>query len=493
MSALLRQLHNLSYSRTGLAKSCGFILLMGFALAGITGTILAYFHPEPFFEKDLIRNIEHQYFAAKNSDLQTIPGQIQAATSMETQGQLFFPPTESWLPALEQSVIQPRPEPGKRFALGLWMQGEGNVEEAVALFHRENADYPHPLVRDWELRTLIKTGNIPRIHELRQLPGYADQANGLFMMRLGITNGDWSMIIRNFWDAQYRRLPKDQLFLALISGAIWTLLILSLFPHFRTVYIPLSLLALTLGWISTWPTIWSDIWMNQQFGLKQGNDFLSSLLYFLVSVGLREEVCKLLLFTPFLFRVIKPGRDLEALLFGALVGLGFAIEENINYFNSYQGSGVVVIRFVSANLLHLSLTAVTSLALTRAIRDPGKWIADSVQVLAIAIGLHGFYNTLFTHPVPGLGDMSYFSGAVLAGCSYLLFREVQTLAPMRGFKISRTAIFCWGFCLLLNLELLGAVAFLPFTQAVYLTGQAALSVVFTGYVFLHQIQEPLTD
>ncbi|MGA0369083.1 MAG: hypothetical protein ACO3N7_06500, partial [Kiritimatiellia bacterium] len=104
---------------------------------------------------------------------------------------------------------------------------------------------------------------------------------------------------------------------------------------------------------------------------------------------------------------------------------------------------------------------------------------------------HGLYNTLLSFPVPGLGDLSYFSGTALAGCAWLFFREVHELSTGRGLRISRTALFCWGFCFLFNLELLTAVAWYPFSEALYLCGQAALSAVFIGYIFVHQIREPL--
>ena len=328
---------------------------------------------------------------------------------------------------------------------------------------------------------------------LRKNPAYQEELQGVHLFHMGVITQDWGMIFRWFWLAQYENLLGGVLFLVLVAGAIWTVLILSLFPRpFLKPYILLIPCAITLGWISTWPTIWSSIWMENRFDIQEGNDFVSSLLFYLVSVGFREELCKLLLFTPFLFRVLKNGRDLEALIFGALVGLGFAIEENMSYFSNYQGSGVAVSRFVSANLLHLSLTGVTALALTRAVRDPGRWMADAITTLAMCIGLHGLYNTLLSQPVPGLGELSYFAGAVLAGCSFLFFREIEGLTTLRGLKISRSALFCWGFCLLFNLELLSASVMLPFDSALFLTGNAALSAVLTAYIFLHQIREPLS-
>ena len=248
--------------------------------------------------------------------------------------------------------------------------------------------------------------------------------------------------------------------------------------------------ALCLGWMSTWPTIFSGIWLDTQFNLSEGDNFLVGLAYFLVSVGLREEVLKLLLYTPFLIWAVKQRRDGEALILGALVGLGFAIEENLGYFDP-MSSGVMVSRFISANILHFTLTGVTALALTRAVREPAKWGMDSLQLLGAAIGLHAIYNTLLTHPVPGLGDMSYFHGTALVGCCYLFMREAATLFPIRRRTLSLTATFCWGFCVLSSLELIHASAHFPFREALSMAGGSAIASILSGYVFLYFTREPL--
>ncbi|MEX2606155.1 MAG: PrsW family glutamic-type intramembrane protease [Kiritimatiellia bacterium] len=285
--------------------------------------------------------------------------------------------------------------------------------------------------------------------------------------------------------------------LSLFAGLIWTGLLFSLFPGHGSVRMQVRVIiiaagAVVLGGISTVPTAVSMDWLDTRFALNEGNDFMSAFLYHLFSVGLREELCKLLLFTPLLILVLRKNRDLEALVLGALVGLGFALEENISYFIRYQHSGVAVSRFVSANFLHFTLTGVTALALTRALRDPKTWWMDSLQNLIYAISLHAVYNALLSQPVPGLGDMSYFSGAALAGCAYLFFREVHTLSPLPKGGLSRTALFCWGFCLLCLLELLLATLTLPFDLALYIIGQSALAGVFTGYIFVHQVRESLS-
>jgi len=388
-------------------------------------------------------------------------------------------------------VNQEPPPPGARFALGLWQTREGKTGEALDLFHAENAEYPHEDVRLEELYTAAEAGDIATIRSLEQDPAYRELMDAGFRVHLGVEMDDWGLILRNILPAEYGNLWMPPLMLSLVAGAIWGLLVLSLLPARPTLAQGfLGAAAFSLGWMSTWPTILSGMWMDLTFRLNEGTDFFSALYYYVVSVGLREEVSKLLLFTPLLLRTARRGRDLEALLFGALVGLGFAIEENISYVAT-GFDGVAVSRFVSANLLHLTLTGATALALNRAVRNPRHWGAEAGVVLLMAIGLHGLYNTLLSEPVPGLGDMSYFSGSALAGCAFLFFRDLTELAPLRRRSFTRTALFCWGFCLLFSLELGWAAAHVPFDAALYATGQAALAGVFTGYIFVYCVREPL--
>lgn len=402
---------------------------------------------------------------------------------------------KKWTDVLEQGeevlTEDVKEAPGVSFGLGLHMLRMGRVGEALELLDRENQLHPDPFVRRVLLLTVLESENPAFVERWFSHPDYETEARGSFRFDLGRRRGDWGMMLRNFWLMEAQRIRLDALLMTLIAGLVWSAMLLGLYsgPNRRTL-LCLAPLAFILGWISTWPTIFSGIWLDTRFNLSEGDTFLVGLAYFLVSVGLREEVLKLLLYTPFLIWTLRNWRDGEALILGALVGLGFAIEENLGYFDPVS-SGVMVSRFISANILHFTLTGATALALTRAVRDPGKWGMDSVQTLGMAIGLHAIYNTLLTHPIPGLGDMSYFHGTALVGCCYLFFRESVTLFPVRNRTLTLSAVFCWGFCLLFSFELIHASAHFPFWMALSVTGGSAIASVLSGYVFLHLLREPL--
>lgn len=491
MHPVARLLNELSWSARGLRISCAVLLGAGLLSAAALGGLGRWLLPDLEAEPDPIHRLYGLYLY--RTDFHYI---LQQPEPLPPEGwdvpSVFTEPSARWLPRLRAAADAPSPPRGVRFALGLWRMHLGDSDRAISRLHAENADFPHPLVRRTELDAALRAGRYDYLDALREEPAYAEQMAGWFMVDLALRRNDWRGVLRHFLPAQYRGVPLSSLLLALLAGGVWWVLLASLLPgRARPRQILLMGLALGLGWISTWPTLLSGMWMDRALNLSEGADFLSTLLFQIVSVGLREEVCKLLLFLPLLPWALRRDRDIEALLFGAMVGLGFAVEENLNYLISHTAQGTGVSRFVSANFLHLSLTGITSLALVRAVRDPDRWLADSLQVLAMAIGLHALYNTLLSQPVPGLGDMSYFSGTALAGCALLFFREVKSLAPLRARRLSRTALFLWGFCILFNLELLVAALQLPFGQALAITGQAAVAGLLTGYIFLHLIDEPI--
>jgi RsiW-degrading membrane proteinase PrsW (M82 family) len=488
MKSLWKKLEDLSHTTRGIARGGAFLLLLGTSLSGL-GTLWMPSAYEDSEEEPLPSILLTHYYHVLLSD--EVPLSPPPPLPEEIRW-VFQGDRQTWLPRLTLEADSPSPEEGICFARGLWHWHEEEYEEAVRLLRRENQYFPHPLVREITLTVALTSGNPELLDHLTSDTGFEEALSPRFELSRGITSENWPLILRNFIPAQFGNWTLFPLSLTLLAGLIWSILLFSLTlirPTLRMIL--LGAVAILLGGLSTWPTVLSSIWMTFEFGWTEGETFFDTLFYMLVSVGLREEVLKLLFFSPFLIRTVKPGRDLEALLLGAMVGLGFAIEENINYFAGY-GGGIAVSRFVSANMLHFFLTGVTSLALTRAVREPRKWGMDALQVLMFAIGLHGIYNTILSQPVPGIGDMSYFSGAVLIGCGALFFRELEFLAPPRSTRgITRTAILCWGFCGLVCLELAWAATELPFDQAVYQVGQAALAAVFTGYIFVHYLREPI--
>src|SRR5207244_9548964 len=97
-------------------------------------------------------------------------------------------------------------------------------------------------------------------------------------------------------------------------------------------------LSFVLGILSIYPTLLAVVTEESIFKFKMVNQPLPDAIYFVFGVGLREELCKLLLFLPLLPALLKRGSRIEAMTCGALVGLGFAAEENVGYFLRYDAA-----------------------------------------------------------------------------------------------------------------------------------------------------------
>ena len=482
------QLEGLSHTTQGIAKVGGMILLLGASLIGLFSLIPSVSDSRNPYEDTITLVMGHYYLYQFPADmLLEPPPPLPSEINWIFQGE-----QEEWLPRLTEETKGEAPKEGLCFARALWHWHDEEFDEAIGLLRRENALYPNEQVRELALTVAMTSGDSDLMNLVTSDSALAQEVSHWFEYSRGVEEQNWDLILKHFIPTQFEDIPLFPLFLTLVAGGIWAVLIFSFTVNRPSLsLILLGLVALVLGALSTWPTILTLLWTEFEFGWTEGTDFFSTLFYMIASVGLREEVLKMLFYAPLLVYTGKEGRDLEALLLGALVGLGFAIEENLSFF-ARHGASTAVSRFVSANMLHFYLTGITSLALTRAVRNPAKWAMDSFQVLVFAILLHGIYNTLGSQPLPIVGDLSTFAWATLFGCAALFFRELEHLAPPRGTRgITRTAILTWGFCGLVCLELAWAASELPFDQALNLIGQSALAAVFTGYIFVHYIREPI--
>jgi RsiW-degrading membrane proteinase PrsW (M82 family) len=147
------------------------------------------------------------------------------------------------------------------------------------------------------------------------------------------------------------------------------------------------------GILSVWPTLSILAWQEHVQGIKDGGEFPHDLWYYIIGVGMREEVCKLALFAlflPWLLRQRAPGR---ALITGAFVGLGFAIEENVQYYAEH-GLSSAITRLLTANFLHLAMTAITAHSLYRMVRSGFAEAGQFTATFAGVVLLHALYDWL---------------------------------------------------------------------------------------------------
>ena len=278
----------------------------------------------------------------------------------------------------------------------------------------------------------------------------------------------------------------------LVSGLGWLVLLLQI-GRVRTwsrAEQALIVPALLLGALSAQGTLWLvyvEEFLIGYASIQKG--FVVNLLYAVLGIGLREELLKLLFFAPlipFLIR-IQEDRELRTLVLAALVGLGFAVEENLSYFGRAPNS--VFVRFLTANFFHMTLTGLAGRHFIRAIRKPHSAGAD-LEVLGLVVLMHGVYDFLLEEK--SLAELSWLSSTVYIWMAHQFLSEVLTLSgrQRRVFPLSYT----FTAALMLSLGggyFLATVRTNPLTAIGAVAGGVVGSAII-AILFFREFNEPMS-
>jgi RsiW-degrading membrane proteinase PrsW (M82 family) len=322
-----------------------------------------------------------------------------------------------------------------------------NSEAAVAAYKREAELFDLDAARQRVVRVYLGQGKFDRVQQLQSDPEYAPFITPLARRQIALEHMDWPVLILTLIPAAYERVDLGMVALALVTGLIWSRILLRFNGPFsvRSRPVQLAVPALVLGALSAHATILFIFWQEHQLGLSEPPDMIGQLLY-CMSIGLREEGLKLLLFlplVPFLWR----RSSLEILTVAGLVGLGFAVEENINYFEKSVGVSAVG-RFVTANFLHASLTAMGGLALARAcIHREGMQL---LQTFETSVSVHGRYDAFLMVDV--FDEFSWLAMALFVFLGHQYFGWLRYLRESWKDPVSITFIVTLGLVFVAGLS-----------------------------------------
>lgn len=392
---------------------------------------------------------------------------------------------------LKARAERPQPPRYSRFAVGqiemrrknhlgafAWFQKEGELEEAAESRHMA-------------VRALAEDKDFKRLAELKSDPRYARYFSPYVSLQMAIGARDWLGIVKAIPAVQLRSYHKDVLVVTLIAAVAWTLFLVHLgeVTPLRSVTGALCGVALIAGVLSTTATMFCVVVQDDILGFSKGNDPLRTFAYYLVGVGTREELCKLLFVAPLLPFLIKRNDDREALIVSCFVGLGFAIEENGNYF-MLSAAASAPGRFLTANFFHIALTGLNGLALFRACTRGMAGLNELMVVLPVTILAHGAYDALID--LPGVDGSNWFSMIVYVLFCYYFFRHVHAVRENVRMTLSLTGSFVIAISLLgggvtaFQMATLGAIAGanLMFTEI--------MGNVILLFLFFREFNEPLT-
>jgi len=304
-----------------------------------------------------------------------------------------------------------------------------DLGEAARRYEREGLAFPAEAKGDLERALAIwkELGAWDEIRARLADPRYSAVAGPRLRVAVAEHDRDWPALLLWIWPSSFEGVGAWPVALASLSALLWFLIVAGLGRMSdpergrRVLYVA----AFALGVLSVYPTLLVITLEESVFSLRQVGEIIPDAIYFVFGVGLREEACKLLLFLPLLPLLRRRGSRLEALTCGALVGLGFAAEENVLYFQSFDVS-VALTRFLTANLLHVSLTALAALAVYDASRAWNRSTEILNAALPMVVLLHGGYDFLLSSPQ--LGELSFLAMTLFVLIAQRFLREFTSLS-----------------------------------------------------------------
>jgi hypothetical protein len=368
----------------------------------------------------------------------------------------------------------------------LWLSGK--YEEALAAYERGAAD--EETGADCRRRALDlcrRRGWTDRLLRLYKLPGWRDAAlePGVGYDRhsseIAAAASDWTGMLKVSWLDVVSSLRHTRwVIMSSLCGLLWFLVI-----HMGAC-IPVKLwwrglLGFALGVLSIPLTLF--IIKVQETWLGVGQDSSTGdILYCISGIGLREELAKLILFVPMLF-LLRKAQAAHVLAVAACVGLGFAVQENVDYFSM---DGAVWGRFLTANFLHFALTGLTGLALWQAVRN-SAWLTHFMWILVGAVVFHGLWD-FRPGDVRYAGDYNYFKYVGLAVLSLYFFRELCRYAqPVPGIP-SVLFVYLTGGALLVSTVMVMSTVDMGFRFALVDTFKPVIGLFIIGAAMFYQLR-----
>jgi protease PrsW len=328
-----------------------------------------------------------------------------------------------------------------------------SLPEALAAFRKEGStpDARHSRRAAWELA--IKVKSIDVVRDLLADPDYFQEMDGWVEHDVGAMLGLPWMQARGLVRSEWGSLRLDLLCSGMLAASLWAT-VLRRFLRDRPRPWLWMLVPLLLGVLSVLPTLMLVHQQEHVNGIRQADDLIGQATYYLLGVALREEVTKLILFACLLPWLLRRRSELEATLAGALVGLGFAFEENLQYYQDDLSS--ITGRLLTANFLHLAMSAILGRSLYRLVQRR-FYRADEFAFTFIAIVLvHAVYDlSLDLEDLqPALSGSRWIAVVIVALIANYTFDLLNALqAPRRGL-ISLPAHFVLGTCMLISISMM---------------------------------------
>ena len=366
-----------------------------------------------------------------------------------------------------------------------------NFEKATEFYQAELSHYPNST---YSARSAIIaalwSGNRTVARELITRPGAKQLFRFYDLMSFQADARAWGPLFFSSVKHDYRQIISVFCLPALFTGLVW-FLILTNFWQFNRTRLAMSLAAVGLGMISTTLTLYAVMIQERSFGFTENpNDTeLYQLIFWVSGVGLREETLKLICFLPLAFWCARRKNDLEAFILAALVGLGFAIQENIGYFSDSLYEHAALTRLLTANPLHFSLTGLVGFYAYRMIVRKFYGWEEFLAVYILAVVLHGIYDAVLS--IPGWEDYSILTIVFIAILIYRFFDPLKKMMDLQSQRrrLSPLGIFVLGATTITCIVMIFSATFFDFRPALASFAAAVGSMIPQAFAYISRFRD----
>ncbi len=371
--------------------------------------------------------------------------------------------------------------------LAQWLVQREETGQALEAFVREGKFFADAApARAEALHWAVRLGDSARVKELLAEPGWVESADTSVLYHAAGMAGDIWLQWRTLLHLRLRDLPVLKLALALFAAGLWYAMLVpmaGLQGRWRWAY---PLLPMMAGVLSIWPTLSLAEFQSRHLGLDEGAPFPSNLWFYFGGIGLREELCKLALFAPFLPWLLRKRDAGLALVTGAFTGLGFALEENLEYYDPAGGS-VVWARFITANFMHAAMTGIAAHGLYLAVRSGFHRVGEFVAAFLTVVVAHGLYDLVLLEDREWLG-ISFLHIIVLAFLANQFFALLARETGGKRGAVSPAAVYLLGSALLIAALMVSAAVLEGSRTAIASVALGCLSVAPVAFLFRRHLE-----
>lgn len=381
---------------------------------------------------------------------------------------------------LEVEASKQPPMPWANHALAREALKEGRLREAADRLEREGLAFDRSDDLEESLNLRLASGDRAGVLKRLEDPAIASRAPVL-AFRSAMEQRHYARALRYVLPYAFPKPKGGPLLLALVSAVAWfsfcgRLGQLRLKPSLR---VPLYLAAFALGCLSIPITDFLIEWQEIVLNLHQHENIARDLVFWILGVGFREELSKLLCFLPLLPILRRYGQPLDIVACGALVGLGFASVENLQYFARGDLSTAMA-RFLTANFLHMTMTAIAATAFAEIGKKEDGFYDFTIAFLKVVV-LHGLYDFFAANRIVSEFSFLSMTAFIFLARDFVLIMHNARLRA--GKSKSLLPVFAYGMAVVCGTSFIYGCALLGpgnAFEAMYVgfLGMAIMIVVF---------------